>query len=107
MEHWNSEREILGYYNAISYPNGDVTLLDCYSIFNSATKMTTVFCKPFCDIAVDSIIKYNDDCWACTVPWTSVDYDNGKIYSGASAMGHEGYIVCVDESENLQWAIIF
>ncbi|WP_138751367.1 hypothetical protein [Paenibacillus sinopodophylli] len=106
-EHWNLvERELPG-INCIIFPDGVLTLLNCYSIYDPNTKERKKICSPLCDTTIDSIAKYNVECWTIVDAWVSIDYQNGKIYGGDGQMGNEGYIACTDAEDRLVWGIFF
>jgi len=107
LEHWDGAERGLPGYDAIIYPNGNITLFNCYGYRDRATNEYRRFCRPLCDTTIDSIVKYNGDPWVSVESWTSVGYGNGKIYGGDGSMGNEGHIACVDGDDNLLWAMFF
>jgi len=109
VEHWNNTDRKLPYFDVIVYPNGNVTILNFYSCFNPNSGERLQFCSPVCDTTIDSIVKYNGDCWTPVDEWigTRIGYKNRTIFGGEGAMGSDGFIACVDEEENLIWAMFF
>lgn len=107
IKNWKSEERRLPGIDCIAYPDGSITILNCYNLFDPNTKEKTLFCNPLCDTTIDSLTKYNNDYWTVVDEWTSIDYNEGKIYGGDGAMGNEGFIACTDEGDNLQWGIFF
>jgi hypothetical protein len=107
VEHWNNKDRELPFGDMIIYPNGNITILNCYGIYDPNTEKGTLCCSPLCDTTIDSIIKYDADCWVSVSEWTSIDYVDGKIYGGDGAMGSDGFIACVDDADNLIWAMSF
>ncbi len=93
--------------DSIVYPNGKLTILNCHSIYNPNSQERNIYCSPLCDTTIESLENYHSDCWTNVDAWTSIDYQHGKIYGGAGAMGNEGFLACVDANEGLVWGIFF
>ena len=107
VEHWNNKECSLPGINCIAYPDGKVIILNCYSMYDPNTKEKQLFCEPLCDTTIESIEKYGSVYWVRVGEWASINYKGGKIYGGDGTMGNEGFIACVDEADNLLWAIFF
>ncbi|MDR2529156.1 MAG: hypothetical protein LBD04_09105 [Synergistaceae bacterium] len=106
-EHWGAEDHELPGFNCIVYPDGTITILDCYSIQDSVTKEYELFCRPLCDTTIDSIEKYEASDWTGVDQWARIDYQGGSVIGGDGAMGNEGFIACTSENNNLLWGIFF
>ncbi|MBD8497270.1 hypothetical protein [Paenibacillus arenosi] len=106
-KHWNLETHELPGINCVIYPNGNITILNCSSIYNPNTKEDNFYCTPLCDTTLESIEKYNADFWTIVDEWVSIDYQEGKILGGDGQMGNEGFIACTDGENNLVWGIFF
>lgn len=106
-EHWNLEKHELPGVNSIIFPNGTVTILSCYSAYNPNTNESKFYCSPLCDTTIESISKYNVECWTIVDEWVSIDYQDGKICGGDGQMGNEGFIACTDAEDRLVWGIFF
>ncbi|MBH5316330.1 hypothetical protein I6N90_00725 [Paenibacillus sp. GSMTC-2017] len=106
-EHWNLKKHELPGINCIVYPNGTITILNCYSTYNPNTKERNFFSSPLCDTTIESIAKYNVDYWTVVDEWVSIDYQDGRIYGGDGEMGNEGFISCTDADDRLVWGIFF
>ena len=106
-EHWRGEEHSLPGISCIAYPDGTVTILNCYSAYNPNTKERKFFCSPLCDTTIESIEKYNAPCWTVVGDWVVIDYQDGKIHAGDGAMGNEGFIAHCDAVGNLRWGIFF
>ena len=107
-KNWKNKQRQLPAANLIAYPDGTVTMLSCYSVYDPNTEERELFCSPTCDTTIESLVKYSDDCcWTPVDAWTSITYKDGKIYGGEGAMGNEGFIAHVDEGDNLIWAMFF
>jgi hypothetical protein len=104
-EHWN-KRELPG-FNCITYPNGTVTILDCYSLQNSQTMYHELFCRPLCDTAIESMEKYDAADWTFVDEWTRIAYNGGNIIAGDGTMGNMGFIAYIDNVESLIWGVFF
>lgn len=107
QEHWNLEKHELPGMNCIVFPNGNVTILNCYSTYNPNSKESNFFCSPLCDTTIESIAKYNVEYWTVVDEWVSMDYQDGKIYGGDGQMGNEGFIACTDAEDRLVWGMFF
>lgn len=107
IEHWNSKERRLPGINCITYPDGKVIILNCYSLYDPNTKKKELFCKPLCDTTIDSLEKYDATYWTQVDEWASVDYQGGRIYGGDGSMGNEGFIACTDAGDNLIWGMFF
>jgi hypothetical protein len=106
-EHWNKENHELPGFDCIAYANGDVTVLDCYSLTDSQTGERELFCRPRCDTTIDSIEKYGAAEWTVVDEWARVEH-NGKIFIGGDGvMGNMGFIAHIDSGESLIWGIFF
>jgi hypothetical protein len=106
-EHWNKESHELPGFDCIVYANGDVTILDCYSLTDSNTKERELFCRPRCDTTIASIEKYDAADWSGVDEWARVEHE-GKIFIGGDgAMGNMGFIAHIDADEDLIWGIFF
>lgn len=105
MEHWSAEQRELPGMNCIAFANGNIIILDIRKYYNPNNNERTVHCSPLCDTTMDSVVKYNDDCWTLVDAWTSVDYQGGKMVGGDGQMGNEGFIAYVDADDRLVWAI--
>ena len=106
MEHWSAEQRELPGMNCIAFADGTVTILDIEHI-STRTTMSVLCLFPLCDTTIDSITKYNPDCWTMVDAWTSVDYQGQKIVGGDGQMGNEGFIACTDAQDCLVWAMFF
>nr|WP_261771688.1 hypothetical protein [Paenibacillus xylanexedens] len=105
MEQWSAEQRELPGMNCIAFADGTVTILDIRTYLDSNNNERTLSVSPLCDTMIDSIVKYNPDCWTMVDVWTSVDYQGGKIIGGDGQMGNEGFIACTDAEDHLVWAI--
>ncbi|QYS90040.1 hypothetical protein [Flavobacterium davisii] len=102
-EHWMNE-QLIG-INCLQKNDGTIIIFNCFSYSTENKKQH--FCVPVCDTTVESIEKYNDDIWTYFEKFSNeIIIDNKfKIYGGEGSMGNEGFIACVDLSDNLLWAI--
>lgn len=66
-----------------------------------------IYCSAQCDTTIESIEKYNEDCWTIVDAWVCIDYLDGKIYAGDGQMGNEGFIARTDADDNLIWGVFF
>ncbi|WP_434748929.1 hypothetical protein [Paenibacillus amylolyticus] len=107
MEHWSAEQRELPGMNCIVFADGKVIILDIRTYVDPNNNERTMYCSPVCDTTMDSVVKYNDDCWTMVDAWTSVDYQGGKIIGGDGQMGNEGFIACADAEDRLVWGIFF
>ncbi|CAI6080511.1 hypothetical protein PAECIP112173_02911 [Paenibacillus sp. JJ-100] len=105
MEHWSAEQRELPGMNCIAFANGDIIILDIRKIYDPNNNEHKMYCTPLCDTTIDSVEKYNHDCWTMVDVWASVDFRGGKIVGGDGQMGNEGFIACVDHEDQLVWAI--
>lgn len=106
-EHWNSRDRRLPGINCIAYPDGSITILNCYSTYDPNTKTAQRICKPLCDTTIESIEKYGAAWWTVVDEWVSLDYRGGKLSGGDGTMGNEGYIARVDADGRLIWGMFF
>lgn len=60
-----------------------------------------------CDTTIESISKYNFECWTIVDEWVCIDYQDGKICGGDGQMGNEGFIACTDAENCLVWGMFF
>jgi hypothetical protein len=104
-EHWRERK--LPNFDCVVYPDGTVTVLDCYSLQNSQTKKRELFCRPLCDTTIESVNGYNPEAWTCVDEWTRIACDGGSLIGGDGAMGNMGFIARVDVRDALLWAIFF
>lgn len=107
MEHWSAEQRELPGMNCIAFADGTVIILDILKIHDPNNNERTMHVSPLCDTTIDSMVKYNPDCWTMIDAWTSIDYQDGTIVGGDGAMGNEGFIAYADAEDNLVWAIFF
>jgi len=107
IRHWNREERSLPGINCIAYPDGRVTILNYYSLYNPNDRTRRLFCRPLCDTTAESIETYDADFWTQVDEWTSLDYEGGRIYGGDGTMGNEGFIACVDSADQLIWGMFF
>ncbi|MFV0351188.1 MAG: hypothetical protein ACK5JF_02600 [Oscillospiraceae bacterium] len=105
--HWNSEDRMLPGIDCIAYPNGSVTLLNMYSLYNPNNQQTSYYCRPLCDTTIESIEKYDATYWTRVDEWASLPYQGGKLYAGDGAMGNQGFIAHADANDQLVWGIFF
>ena len=106
-EHWSAEQRELPGMNCIAFANGTVIILDIRKYYDPNSGERTIYCSPLCDTTMESVEKYNPDCWTMVDAWTSVDYQGGKIVGGDGAMGNEGFIACTDAEDRLVWGMFF
>ncbi len=106
-EHWNSDERSLPGINCIAFPDGRVTILNCYSLYDPNIKAKELFCCPLCDTTIDSIEQYDAAYWTRVDEWVSLDYQGGKIYGGDGTMGNQGFIARTDGKDNLLWGMFF
>jgi hypothetical protein len=103
--HWNKKWPELPGFDCIVYANGDVTVLDCYSLTDSQTNKRELFCRPRCDTTIESLEKYDAADWTSSDEWTRIEHE-GKIYIGGDGgMGNMGFIAHIDGAGGLIWAI--
>jgi hypothetical protein len=94
--HWNKEQPELPGFDCIVYANGDVTVLNCYSLTDSQTQERELFCRPRCDTTIESLEKYGAADWTSAGEWTRIEHE-GKIFVGGDGgMGNMGFIAHVD-----------
>ena len=93
--------------NCIVYPDGKVTILNCYRTHNYDTGVNKLFCTPLCDTTIESIEGYNEDCWVRIDDWGCVEYEDYRIHVGDGGMGNEGFIACSDVNGELVWGMFF
>jgi hypothetical protein len=106
-EHWNKATHELPGFDCIVYANGDVTILNCYSLTDSKTGERELFCRPRCDTTIASIEKYDAAEWSGVDEWARVEHE-GKIFIGGDgAMGNMGFIAQIDGDEDLIWGVFF
>ncbi|WP_145413963.1 hypothetical protein [Paenibacillus xylanexedens] len=105
MEHWSAEQQALPGVNCIAFADGTVIILDIRTYFDPNNNERTMSVSPLCDTTIESMVKYNPDCWTMVDAWTSVDYQGGKIIGGDGQMGNEGFIACTDAEDRLVWGI--
>lgn len=106
-EHWDSRERMLPGINCIAYPDGTVTILRFYSLYNPNTEERSFSCNPLCDTTIDSLEKYDAAYWTQVDEWAGIRYQGGKIYGGDGAMGNEGFIACADSEDRLIWGMFF
>ncbi|WP_239614634.1 hypothetical protein [Cohnella mopanensis] len=107
MKHWSAEQSELPGINCIAFPNGNIIILNVATYYNPNNNERKIYCSPQCDTTIESIEKYDAECWTMVDAWTSIDYQGGKIYGGNGQMGNEGFIACTDANDNLVWGIFF
>ncbi|WP_082560379.1 hypothetical protein [Paenibacillus sp. Root52] len=105
MKHWSAEQRELPGLNCIAFSNGNIIMLNVETYYDPNNNERRIYCSPLCDTTIESVEKYNADCWTMVDPWTSINYQGGKIYGGDGQMGNEGYIACTDADDNLVWGI--
>lgn len=105
--HWHSEERRLPGINCIVFPDGNITILNCCSLYDPNNGKKEFFCRPLCDTTIDSIEKYDAAYWTLVDEWSGIDYRGGRIYGGDGQMGNEGFIACVDSKDDLLWGIFF
>ncbi|MCG7376048.1 hypothetical protein MH215_03520 [Paenibacillus sp. ACRSA] len=105
MKHWSAEQRELPGLNCIVFPNGNIIMLNVETYYDPNNNERSIYCSPLCDTTIESVGKYNADCWTIVDPWTSIDYQDGKIYGGDGQMGNEGFIACTDADDNMVWGI--
>lgn len=107
MKHWSAEQRELPGMNCIAFPNGKIIILNVATYYNPNNNERKTYCSPQCDTTIESIEKYDAECWTMVDAWTNIDYQGGKIYGGDGQMGNEGFIACTDANDNLVWGIFF
>ncbi|MEY8746856.1 hypothetical protein [Paenibacillus tundrae] len=105
MKHWSGEQRELPGLNCIVFSNGNIIMLNVETYYDPNNNERRIYCSPLCDTTIESVEKYNADCWTMVDPWTSIDYQDGKIYGGDGQMGNEGFIACTDADDNMVWGI--
>jgi hypothetical protein len=107
-ERWNKEEQELPGFNCIVYANGNVTVLDCYSLTDSQTNERKLFCRPRCDTTIDSVEKYGAADWTVVGEWARIEHE-GKIFIGGdgAAMGNMGFIAHINSDGRLIWGVFF
>lgn len=107
LKHWKDNEWQLPGINCIVFSTGEVIVLNYNQNFNPNTNTKSFYCTPICDTTIDSLEKYDPDCWTVVDAWTSIHYQEGKIYGGDGAMGNEGFIAYVDKTNQLVWGMFF
>lgn len=107
MKHWSAEQRELPGMNCIAFPTGKIIILNVATYYNPNNNERKIYCSPQCDTTIESIEKYDAECWTIVDAWTNIDYQGGKIYGGDGQMGNEGFIACTDANDNLLWGIFF
>lgn len=98
----------LVYYDAIVYGDGKITLGNTYYTKDSETDEIQYYWNPICDTDLESIEKYDDDCWVDVDIYKSkAIYGSNKIVCGEGTMGNEGFVACIDQDDKLIWSIFF
>ncbi len=106
-EHWNRPEPELPGLDCIAYPDGRVTILEAYSIENSATGERKLYCRPVGDSTIDSIEGYDAAWWTGIDEWGYLDGVGVRYTCGSGGMGNEGYVACQDASGGLVWGMFF
>jgi hypothetical protein len=66
-------------------------------------------CRPLCDTTIESIEKYEQDCWVVVDEWVNarVGYAGGFIIGGEGGFGGDGFIAHIDARGGLRWGFFF
>lgn len=106
-ELWGRRKKMLPNFNCILYPDGTVTVLNFFKIYDSNVKTYHVVISPLCDTTLDSVLKYHDNPWVLIDEWHRVSNDSGIFLSGEGAFGSDGFVAHTNFDGELKWAIFF
>lgn len=106
-EQWNNKERRLPGIDCIAFPDGRITILNHYSLYDPTTNEEKLFCRPLCDTTIDSIENYGATYWTRVDEWASIPYQDGKILGGDGSMGNQGFIAYIDHDDRLLWGIFF
>ena len=106
-ECWRSQERKLPYGDLVAWPDGRVTILNCYAAQNFRTMERKLFCRPLCDSTIESLVRYDAAGWVAVMALTSIGCPNGMIYGGGGAFGSVGFAARVDNNDDLIWAVVF
>jgi len=105
LEKWARE-ELIG-LNCLSKRSGAAVLLNSISVEIEGERKH--FCQPVCDTTIENLEKYDDDIWTEVQGFAScTDNQTGFTYiGGEGGMGNEGFVLCLDQNKEPEWALFF